>query len=117
MKSYKDKGKHGEKIASNFLERKDYKIIRRNFNTKFGEIDIICRRNEIVVFVEVKWRNNFNYKQTCESISVPKTNRIRKTASIFLQEIGERDAVCRFDVITIFEKGNSIEISHIENAF
>ena len=117
MKSYKDKGKHGEEIASDFLEKKDYKIIQRNFNAKFGEIDIICRRNEIVVFVEVKWRNNFNYRKAYESINMPKTDKIRKSASVFLQEIGERDAVCRFDVIIIFEKGNSIEISHIRNAF
>lgn len=117
MKNYKDKGKHGEQIASNFLKRKDYKIIQRNFNTKFGEIDIICRRNEIIVFVEVKWRNNFNYEQAIESINVPKINKIRNTASVYLQEIGEPDAVCRFDVITIFEKGNSVKISHVENAF
>ncbi|MFW5799467.1 MAG: YraN family protein [Spirochaetota bacterium] len=117
MKSYNNKGNWGELFASQFLEKKDYKIIRRNYKTKYGEIDIICRQNNLIIFVEVKMRSVPDYLKACDSISVSKMDKIRKAASLFLNEIDEPGAVCRFDVIFVFGNKNKNELYHIENAF
>lgn len=117
MKNYNNKGKWGEEVASRFLEKKDIKIIQRNYKTKFGEIDIICKQDNIIVFVEVKMRSKSTYLQACESINVPKIKKIKKVASLYLQEIGQQDSICRFDVIIILGSQSQYDIHHIEDAF
>ncbi len=117
MKNSDSKGKQGEEIATNFLIKKDYKIIQRNYNTKFGEIDIICRHNNILVFVEVKTRSSKNEAQIFESINSKKIDRLKKAASLYLQQTKDSDSVCRFDAIFIKGMNEPFEIIHIESAF
>lgn len=117
MKNCRDKGKDGENIAVKFLQKKGYKILSQNYRTKYGEIDLICSKNDITVFVEVKTRSNPNYQQAIESINTGKVQRIKNTALLYLQKIGEDDIDCRFDVVLVLKIKSSKKIFHIENAF
>ena len=104
----------GESIAKEYLENSGYGILETNFSAKTGEIDIIAYKNETVIFVEVKRRNQNEYGYGLESVTPDKIRKIVKTAEIYLLSKGRFDAYCRFDVITV----NDREIvEHIKNAF
>lgn len=103
-----------EEKAVEYLTAKGYLIIKRNFRCRIGEIDIIAKQNDIVVFVEVKYRKTASFGYPEEAVSFSKQKIIRKVAEFFLA--GEQlslDTECRFDVIAILGE----EINHIENAF
>ncbi len=118
MKNSNSKGIWGEEIAASFLIKKDYKIIQKNYNTKYGEIDIICRRHDgILVFVEVKTRSDFDKQKLYSSINFLKIEKIKKTASLYLQQNNDSESTCRFDVIFIVGDDKKHDITHIENAF
>ena len=103
-----------EEKAVEYLTAKGYRIIKRNFRCRIGEIDIIAKQNDIVVFVEVKYRKTASFGYPEEAVSFSKQKIIRKVAEFFFA--GEQlplDTECRFDVIAILGE----EINHIENAF
>lgn len=96
-------GKFGEKIACEYLEKNDYKILDRNFKCRQGEIDIIGYdeiHNEIVFF-EVKARTNFNYGFPSEAVNKIKKNHILNSAKYYLYCNGLEDCFVRIDVIEI----------------
>jgi len=108
------KGKIFENIAVEYLKKKGYKIIKRNFYSRYGEIDIIALENDTLVFVEVKGRYSLKFGSPEESITTKKINSIIKTAEIFLYENQEIEySEIRFDIITIIKNN----IKHIRNAF
>ncbi|PLX67181.1 MAG: YraN family protein [Denitrovibrio sp.] len=104
-------GRSGEQQAAKYLQKKGYKIITKNYRCKFGEIDIIARDKNTVVFVEVKARSGARYGMGYESVRPDKQAKLVKTAQHFLAENGESPA--RFDVVSIDDG----DITHIENAF
>ena len=106
-------GRAGEKLAQKFLKGKGYKIVKTNYKTYLGEIDIIAEDEGVIVFVEVKTRTSENYGLPCEAVDKKRQERYYKTATYYLQKEKKTDAECRFDVIEI-ENG---EINHIFNAF
>jgi putative endonuclease len=110
----KTKGKIAEDIACQYLENKGYKIIKRNFRTRYGEIDIIALSpSNVLCFVEVKSAEK-NSKHPEESINQRKISKILKNAEIFISQNKEFSQLeTRFDVITI----KNSEINHIEDAF
>ncbi len=114
VRNSKDKGKESEDVACEYLKRKNYRIIERNFRTRRGEIDIIAEKDGILIFVEVRslQKGLFN---PIESIGRRKLERILKAARYYLMKRG--NAVCRFDVIGIIGNGKNRRIEHIENAF
>ena len=117
MKSARSKGDYGESLAVEYLENQGYKIKKRNFHFgKTGEIDIIAEKDDVLVFVEVKYRTNNSYGDPLESITPKKANTLRKTAEgyLFVNDIYDRD--CRIDIIIIDKRGGEPEIQHIENA-
>ncbi|MEF3255700.1 MAG: YraN family protein [Deferribacterales bacterium] len=105
-------GKIGEDEASEFLKKKGFSILEKNFRSRFGEIDIICKKGDLIVFVEVKMRNSNFYGTGFEAITSSKKNKLIKTAEYFILKY-KKDCLYRFDVISI-DNGN---IVHIENAF
>lgn len=109
-------GTRGEIIASNFLQRKGYKIVARNYRNKIGEIDIIALDGETWVFVEVKTRTSSAFGDALEAINYKKQEKIRKTATLFLMNNNLMEKPFRFDAIAIIGAENE-DIRHIENAF
>jgi putative endonuclease len=76
-------GKQGEKFASEILQSRGYKIIKQNFRSKFGEIDIIAIKDNCLIFIEVKTRYSQKFGSPEEAVTWTKLNRIKKTAQYF----------------------------------
>ena len=106
-------GRAGEVKAAEFLKKKGYEITDKNFKTRIGEIDVIARDGEYVVFVEVKTRTDDLYGAPSEAVDYKKREKYRLVAAEYLQKHELTDVPCRFDVVEI-ENG---KINHIENAF
>lgn len=110
-------GLKGEAIAENYLKKKGYKIITRNFHTRYGEIDIICEKNNTLIFVEVKTRRSSTYGTPEEAITFRKMEHLKKAAFIYMEQVKTFYKELRFDVIGIIIQGENTEINHIKNAF
>ncbi|MEO2068489.1 MAG: YraN family protein [Desulfurobacteriaceae bacterium] len=114
------KGKWGEEVASQHLLAKGYDIIRRNFRSSYGEIDIIAfeKSTKTLIFVEVRLRKKGSLVTPLESIDWKKQERLKKTAEIFLTKFNLDYDFIRFDVIGITYRGReSFDIEHIKDAF
>lgn len=112
-------GDFGETIAVKYLLKKGYRILRRNFKLKFGEIDIIAQKDGCTVFIEVKTRKNNLFGEPSEYVDYRKQMRIKKTASCYADMINDE---IRFDVIEVLYEQNGdrlfiSKVNHIENAF
>jgi len=109
-------GKLGETIAANILIEKGYSILERNW--KFGkiEIDLIASFEEIIVFVEVKTRENNYVGEPWEAVTISKQKRIVKAAHQYLVSHDE-DREVRFDIISIIHNAKYQQIEHLEEAF
>ena len=116
----KSLGNFGEEKAVQFLRRKGYRILERNFSCKFGEVDIIAQKGSYIVFVEVKLRKNSSFAEAREFVTASKQRRIISSAVIWLSRTSSQ-LQPRFDVIEIYapfgESSRSITINHIEDAF
>jgi putative endonuclease len=111
-------GKTGETIASNFLEKNGYTIVTRNYRRKFGEIDIIARDRDYLVFIEVKTRTGTSHGHPLEAITFKKQRQISKVAQCYLAENDLYDVAARFDVVSvILSQNDQIHIEIIPNAF
>jgi putative endonuclease len=111
-------GRRGEEIALEYLRRKGYRIVARGFRLFRGEIDIIARCEDTLVFVEVKTRATTEFGLPEEAVTPAKQAQVRKIARGFLVErdLGEPD--CRFDVLAILvPDGGDPVITHYESAF
>ncbi len=106
-------GRAGEQKAVEFLKKIGYKILKTNFKTHLGEIDIIALDGETLAFVEVKTRLNDDFGAPSEAVTLKKQEKYFKVATEYLVREKFTDAVCRFDVIEI-ENG---QINHIIDAF
>jgi putative endonuclease len=108
-------GKKGEEKAAVFLEKKGLQILAKNFRSPFGEIDLVCKEKNQIVFVEVKTRTSLSFGDGAEAISLQKINRIVKTAYHFLKTQHLENAPFRFDVVSLLL--DKQDIIHIPNAF
>ncbi len=115
QKNNREKGKIGEEIACKYLESRGLEIICTNFRTAFGEIDIIAKEKDYVVFVEVKLRNGIGYGFPREAVGKSKQKNIINTALQFIEENNLQNIDFRFDVVEIIGKDKNIE--YIKNAF
>ena len=95
------------------LRQQGYQILVHNFFCRFGEIDIIAKKEAYYVFVEVKYRKKSEYGYPREAVNKQKQNRIRRCASYYLSQKVGYEVACRFDVIEILEE----ELRHLEAAF
>ena len=112
-----DIGKKAERLAQRYLEQNGLILVTCNYHSPRGEIDLIMREGNFLVFVEVRYRKNNKYGSAAESITREKQRRLLATASHYLQnEKLFRDSSCRFDVITVSGQYNT-QIEWIRNAF
>jgi len=117
MRYHIEKGKEGELLVANHLEQQGYTIISHNYRKRFGEVDLIAKKNDTLVFVEVKWRNN-PLIDPAELISASKQKKIISIAKQFLsQHTASDDIICRFDVALVEKNNNSTQLRYISNAF
>jgi putative endonuclease len=107
----------GQNEAEKFLTGKGYRILERNYRVKSGEIDLIARDGEYIVFIEVKTRTNLLYGYPCEAVGGVKQRRIRQTALHYITR-HRLSGDFRFDVVEVLkQKDGAPEITHLENAF
>lgn len=113
-------GAWGEALAAEYLKKKKYTLMAAGFRCKFGEIDLIVKDKKHIVFVEVKLRKSADFAQAREYVHRRKQDRLRITASIYL-ESHPSALQPRFDVIEIYApQGRATpdpEIIHLEDAF
>ncbi|MBE6871673.1 MAG: YraN family protein [Ruminococcaceae bacterium] len=116
-------GKFGETEAVRYLKKKKYEIIDTNYHTKFGEIDIIAKNREYIIFAEVKTRMQGSMFQPRQAVTTTKQNKIKMTAAMYLSRMTENTELQpRFDVIEVIVgyDGTVLKccgLEHMENAF
>lgn len=116
MAYHNDLGKRGEEIACRYLQEKGYAILETNFRFGRGEIDVIAKQQETIVFVEVKTRSSNKYGYPEESVTESKKEKLKETAMEYLIKNDLQNEI-RFDVVTITAVRDAIHIRHIEDAF
>lgn len=109
-------GKHGEKIASEYLKSLDYEIISENFRIRSGEIDIIAKKNNEITFFEVKTRTS-SFALPQEAVNKNKLLKLQKTALYFLNKNRMHDTSWKIEVIALqlHKNGTLKNIDHITN--
>ncbi len=107
-------GNSQERRAARFLKSKGLKILDRQYKIKFGEIDIIAKDGDEIVFVEVKARRTAEFGHPEEAVTLSKLNKIAKVAEFYLQETAQENAEWRIDVIAI---SSNEEINHLIGVF
>lgn len=111
-----DKGELGEDHAARYLEALGYRILKRNFRIRTGEVDIIAVRDDWLAFVEVKTWDTFGRSELERSIDARKRRRIQRAAEVFLASSPEyRDYRMRFDVVLVGDNVSTVD--YIEAAF
>jgi len=110
------KGNYGETAALGFLQARGYTILERNYKRFGGEIDIIARHNEYVVFIEVKYRKSLSAGLPRIAVTRAKQRQIAKAALGYISQKGLDNTDFRFDVIEVFGV-ELLDINHIEDAF
>ena len=112
------KGSRGENAAAKFLEQKGYRIVERNYTRPGGEIDLIARKGELVVFAEVKLRRDVSHGMPMEAVGKGKQRRIIQTAKLYAAEHDLFDCPMRFDVVeVVVDSRNRLWVRHIPGAF
>lgn len=110
-------GKKGEDMAEQYLRKKGFKTLFRNFKTALGEIDLITLDHGTVVFVEVKTNSSTEFGLPEARVNYRKQRQIIKVAQEFLKMQGKPDTDCRFDVVSVILNPDEPNIEHFENAF
>lgn len=117
MKTKFQMGLEGQLAAEEFLQRKGYRILERNYRIRTGEVDLIALHGTYIIFVEVKFRRNLDFGLPREAVTKAKMQQIIKTAMHYITKKALHEQDIRFDVIEVLEVDNELQITHIENAF
>lgn len=109
----KQKGFLGESISRKYMEKLGFEILETNYQKRGFEIDIICKKENTIVFVEVKYRKDMSYGHPLEAINRKKQGKIKKGAKMYIYENKLYKYDIRFDCIGIVDR----EIFYVENGF
>jgi len=113
----KELGRRGEEVAFRFLKKKGYRIIEKNYVCKMGEMDIIAKEKDTLVFIEVKTRTSALFGPPQLAVNFSKQRQLSKVALNYLKEKRLEDVKARFDVVAILLGGGEEEIELIKDAF
>jgi putative endonuclease len=116
MATHNETGKEGEKEAQEFLEKKGYKIVAKNWRFERAEIDILAQIQETLVVVEVKTRTSLDFGLPQDFVKPAQIKNLCKAVDAYIQ-MNNLDLEIRFDIIAIYKTGNKMEIEHLEDAF
>ncbi len=117
MAEHNDLGKWGEDLAADYLQRKGYMILERDWKSGHRDLDIIALDGEVVVFVEVKTRRNRIFGDPVDAVGYQKIRNLQQAANHYVKyRCFNRDI--RFDIVCITgTAGSEADIEHIEDAF
>ena len=107
-------GKIGEDLATKYLESLGYTIIERNFVARQGEIDIVAKDKEEIVFIEVKTRTSAIYGKPIDAVNELKQKHLISTVKYYLYSKHLENEFIRIDVIEVYLKNNAYKINHIK---
>jgi len=110
----KSTGSYGEKLAADYLPKNGYKILKRNFKTKIGEIDILARQKKDIVIVEVKTKSTRELGAGYEMVNYFKRKKLLQLAKLL--QIEYPKSVVRIDIVSVDTGENPPAIQHFENA-
>lgn len=113
----KSSGAWGEDLALRYLTRRGYRLVERNYRKRRGEVDLILRYEETLVFVEVKLRRSTGFGDPLEAVTARKQATIRSLAEQYLADNQPDYDTVRFDVVGILATDTGTRIEHIEDAF
>jgi putative endonuclease len=101
-------GNYGERVAAAFVRRHGYKVLTRNYKTRRGEIDLVCRHGDVLVFIEVKTRAEIDFVRPSEAIDAGKEEALHHAARRYLELLDREDITYRFDAVEIHLKAGAI---------
>lgn len=111
-------GLQGERHAERFLKQRGFKLIARRFATPVGEIDLVMRVAETLVFVEVKTQSDRTFKDPQEQVTTPKQRRLIRAVRWFLEHKRWTERPCRFDIVAVvLPESGPPEVTHFPDAF
>ena len=116
MMSKISQGAAGETLACRYLETQGLTLVERNYRCRVGELDLIMRDGEHLVFVEVRSRRNSRYGTPAETVTISKQRRLIRAASYYLQRC-RANLPCRFDIIAIIQDEETPTLKWIKDAF
>jgi putative endonuclease len=117
MTGKKELGKKGEDLALRFLKKRGYRIIEQNYVCKMGEMDLIAKEKDTLVFIEVKTRTSMDFGPPQLAVTSWKQRQLSKVALYFLKEKKIEDVKARFDVVAVLLPPGGEEIELIRDAF
>ena len=110
-------GQKAEDMAVRYLKKRGYKILERNYRNRNGEIDIIARDGDALVFVEVKARRSERFGTAKAAVTIHKQRQVSKVALGYLKLTDQSGVKARFDVVTVDRREGRHAIHLIRNAF
>lgn len=113
----KKKGLFGEGLAASFLQQSGFSIVNKNWRFKKGELDIIAKKNDLIVFAEVKTRSATAFQNRDAAVGIKQRKSILRTAHHFLEQFQQPVQHIRFDIFYLFDFGAGVKLEHFEDAF
>lgn len=116
MATHNDTGKRGEELAAEFLVKKDYIILEKNWRRHYLEVDLICMDGDMLVLVEVKTRADLHHGLPEEAITRKKERHLIEAAELYI-DLKEMENEIRFDIVSVWDEDGEVKINHIVEAF
>lgn len=116
MAEHNDLGKKGEELAISFLEKKGFVIVDKNWRLRKAEVDIIARKEDLLIAVEVKTRSTIDFGSPQDFVNPKKIKLLVAAIDNYVCE-RELDVQVRFDIIAVVYKNSQFSIEHLEDAF
>jgi len=116
MAKHNELGKKGEQLAVDFLIKKGYDIVERNYRFEKAEVDIIAQQKDTLAIVEVKTRSTKDFGNPQDFVKPKQIKNLVKAVDEYVN-VNALDVEVRFDIIAIVKQGKGFEIEHLEDAF
>lgn len=110
-------GREGETIAATLYRREGFRVVERNFRCRSGEIDLVARSGNLLVFCEVKTRRTDRWGEPSEAVRWDKQARLRRLAAEWMAARRPGPVDVRFDVVSVIVSASGTKVTHIPGAF
>ena len=118
MSDFLQLGKRGEALAWNFLRKQGYSILEKNYRTRLGEVDVVAKKQGVLIFFEVKTRRDQRFGLPLEAVDWKKRQKLARVAETYVQSKGLENRAARFDILSVTWDGTGEpQFSLLEDAF